>query len=46
MNTPHLTPRALDRIWAGRYPADVPADIDPDIYASLSDLLDKIRNSE
>jgi len=40
MNTPHLTPRALDRIWAGRYPADVPADIDPDIYASLSDLLD------
>lgn len=40
MNTSDATGRAMERFWTGRYPADVPVDIDPDHYSSLSELLD------
>ncbi len=32
--------KALDRVWLNRYPADVPAEIDPEHYASLAALFD------
>jgi len=31
----------LDRSWLHQYPAEVPADIDPDSYASLRDMFDE-----
>lgn len=30
----------MNKIWLSRYPADVPADIDPDRYASLVDMFE------
>ncbi|MEC5341644.1 long-chain-fatty-acid--CoA ligase FadD [Brenneria populi] len=30
----------MDKIWLSRYPADVPADIDPDRYSSLVDMFE------
>ncbi len=32
--------KALDRVWLNRYPADVPAEINPEQYASLAALFD------
>ena len=31
----------MDRSWLKQYPAGVPADIDPDAYASLRDIFDE-----
>ncbi len=31
----------MDRIWLQQYPAGVPADIDPDEYASLKDMFEE-----
>ncbi|GAB7204076.1 hypothetical protein OS21_05650 [Dickeya oryzae] len=30
----------MEKIWLARYPADVPAEIDPDRYASLIELFE------
>jgi long-chain acyl-CoA synthetase len=38
MQTPATTP---DRVWLGSYPEGVPADIDPDQYASLVALMEE-----
>jgi long-chain acyl-CoA synthetase len=32
----------VDRIWLKNYPAGVPTDIDPDQYASLTEMFDKV----
>jgi long-chain acyl-CoA synthetase len=31
----------VDRIWLNNYPSGIPADIDPDLYASLTEMFDK-----
>ncbi|GAB7258475.1 hypothetical protein DaDZ19_01400 [Dickeya ananatis] len=31
----------MEKIWLARYPADVPAEIDPDRYASLIELFEQ-----
>lgn len=36
----HLGSRVLDKIWLSRYPADVPADINPDRYFSLVEMFE------
>jgi len=38
MQTPSYTP---DRVWLGSYPQGVPADIDPDQYGSLVELMEE-----
>lgn len=30
----------LEKVWLKRYPADVPAEIDPDRFASLAEMLE------
>lgn len=39
MNTPDSLGQAMKRVWIGRYPPDVPANIELDRYRSLSELL-------
>lgn len=37
----YLGSDVLEKIWLARYPADVPAEIDPDRYASLIELFEQ-----
>lgn len=30
----------MEKVWLKRYPADVPAEIDPDRFASLAEMLE------
>ena len=36
----HFRGDALKKVWLNRYPADVPAEINPERYQSLSELLE------